>query len=50
VIKTLSSKISFIELIVFFTDAFKAIDFLQKEKVDLIFLDIRMPDISVIDF
>jgi DNA-binding LytR/AlgR family response regulator len=33
-----------------FTDAFKAIDFLQKEKIDLIFLDIKMPDISGIDF
>ena len=50
VIKNLSSKISFIELLAFFTDAFKAIDFLQKEKVDLIFLDIKMPDISGIDF
>src|SRR5579862_4052092 len=50
VIKNLSLKISFIELRGFFTDAFKAIDFLQKEKVDLIFLDIKMPDISGIDF
>ncbi len=50
VIKNLSSKISFIELLAFFTDAFKAIDFLQKEKIDLIFLDIKMPDISGIDF
>lgn len=50
VIKNLSSKISFIELIDCFTDAFKAIGFLQKEKVDLIFLDIKMPDISGIDF
>jgi DNA-binding LytR/AlgR family response regulator len=50
VIKNLSSKISFIELRVCFTDAFEAIDFLQNEKVDLIFLDIKMPDISGIDF
>jgi DNA-binding LytR/AlgR family response regulator len=50
VIKNLSSKISFIELLDCFTDAFKAIDFLQKEKIDLIFLDIKMPDISGIDF
>ena len=35
VIKNLSSKISFIEVKKFFTDAFEAIDFLQKEKVDL---------------
>jgi DNA-binding LytR/AlgR family response regulator len=50
VIKNLSSKISFIEVKKFFTDAFEAIDFLQKEKIDLIFLDIKMPDISGIDF
>jgi DNA-binding LytR/AlgR family response regulator len=50
VIKSLSSKISFIELLNCFTDAFKAIDFLQKEKIDLIFLDIKMPDISGIEF
>ena len=50
VVKSLSSKIAFIELLDCFTNAFKAIDFLQKEKVDLIFLDIKMPDISGIDF
>src|SRR3984957_1335060 len=50
VIKKLSSKISFIEIKKYFTDAFEALDFLQKEKIDLIFLDIKMPDISGIDF
>jgi len=50
VIKNLSSRIAFIELKACFTDAFKAIDFLQKEKADLLFLDIKMPDISGIDF
>jgi len=50
VIRNLSSKISFIEIKKFFTDAFEAIDFLQKEKIDLIFLDIKMPDISGIEF
>jgi two-component system LytT family response regulator len=50
VIKNLSSKISFIEWKGFFTDAFKALDILQKEKIDLLFLDIKMPDISGIDF
>ena len=50
VVKSLSSKIAFIELLDCFTNAFEAIDFLQKEKVDLIFLDIKMPDISGIDF
>ncbi|MES1219964.1 MAG: LytTR family DNA-binding domain-containing protein [Bacteroidota bacterium] len=50
VIKNLSLKIPFIKLEASFTDAFKAISFLQKEKVDLILLDIKMPDISGIDF
>jgi len=50
VVKSLSSKIAFIKLLNCFTNAFKAIDFLQQEKVDLIFLDIKMPDISGIDF
>ncbi|MDB5279138.1 MAG: DNA-binding response regulator [Ferruginibacter sp.] len=49
VVKSLSSKISFIDLAATFTNAFKAIEYLQKEKVDLIFLDIKMPDISGID-
>ncbi len=50
VIKNLSAKIPFIELKATFTNAFEAIAFLQKEKIDLIFLDIKMPDISGIDF
>jgi DNA-binding LytR/AlgR family response regulator len=50
VIKNLSSKISFIEWKGFFTDAFKALDVLQKERIDLLFLDIKMTDISGIDF
>lgn len=50
VIKTLSAKISFISLNACFTNAFQALEYLQKEKVDLIFLDIKMPDVSGIDF
>lgn len=50
VVKNLSEKIPFILLKATFTDAFEAVDFLRKEKVDLIFLDIKMPDISGIDF
>jgi DNA-binding LytR/AlgR family response regulator len=33
----------------YFTDAFAAIEYLAKEQVDLIFLDIKMPDISGIE-
>lgn len=50
VVKSHSSKVPFIELAGSFTNAFDAITFLQKNKTDLIFLDIKMPDISGIDF
>lgn len=50
VIKSLAAKISFVDVVAFFTNAFDAITFLQQEKIDLIFLDIKMPDISGIDF
>ena len=49
VIKNLAARISFIELSAVFTDAFKAIEYLQREKPHLLFLDIKMPDISGID-
>ena len=50
IIKTHAAKVPFLELRATFTDAFEALDYLQKENVDLIFLDIKMPDISGIDF
>ncbi len=45
-----ASKVPFIELTAQFTNAFEAITYLQQHKVDLIFLDIKMPDINGIDF
>jgi DNA-binding LytR/AlgR family response regulator len=50
VVKNLAEKIPFIDLLCGFTSAFEAMDYLRKEKVDLLFLDIKMPDISGIDF
>ena len=50
VVKSHAEKVPFLELKGTFTDAFEALDFLQKEEVDLIFLDIKMPDISGIEF
>jgi DNA-binding LytR/AlgR family response regulator len=50
VVKSLAEKVPFLELKACFTDAFLAIDYLQANKVDLLFLDIKMPDISGLDF
>lgn len=45
-----ASKVPFLALRASFSNAFEAISYLQQNKVDLIFLDIKMPDISGIDF
>jgi two-component system LytT family response regulator len=45
-----ASKVPFLELKERFTNAFEAITYLQQHKVDLLFLDIKMPDINGIDF
>ena len=50
IVKSHASKVPYLDLRAGFTDAFKALEYLQKESVDLIFLDIKMPDISGIDF
>ncbi|MEP6845180.1 MAG: LytTR family DNA-binding domain-containing protein [Panacibacter sp.] len=50
IIKKFSAKIPFLSMKDFFTNAFEGADYLHKEKTDLIFLDIKMPDISGIDF
>lgn len=46
VIRSHADKVPFLELSACFTDAFKAIEYLAKEPVALLFLDIKMPDIS----
>lgn len=50
IVKSHASKVPYLNLEAVFTNAFDAVAFLQKNKVDLIFLDIKMPDISGIDF
>jgi two-component system, LytTR family, response regulator len=50
VVKALISNVPFIELKATFTNPFDARTYLQQNKTDLIFLDIKMPDISGIDF
>nr|WKN36531.1 response regulator transcription factor [Tunicatimonas sp. TK19036] len=43
-------KIPFLELVQSFSSALTALDTLQKETIDLLFLDIQMPDISGLQF
>jgi DNA-binding LytR/AlgR family response regulator len=50
VIRSHAAKVPFLELESVFTDAFEGLDYLQKHPVDLLFLDIKMPDISGIEF
>jgi len=50
VVRAHAAKVPYIELAETFTNAFDALTFLQKNKTDLIFLDIKMPDINGIDF
>jgi DNA-binding LytR/AlgR family response regulator len=49
VIKSHASKVPYLQLNATFTDAFGALEYMQKEAVDLLFLDIKMPDISGIE-
>lgn len=50
VVQLLAAKVPFLDLANSFTNAFNAIQYLQINKIDLIFLDIKMPDISGIEF
>src|SRR5437762_7367669 len=44
------SKVPFLQLVKRCKNAFEAIEIIQKEKIDLIFLDIQMPGITGIQF
>lgn len=50
VIKSLAAHVVFIEIEACFTNSFLAMEHLQQHKTDLVFLDIKMPNISGIDF
>ncbi len=50
VVTMLAEKVPFLSIKATFTDAFKAIPYLQQNRVDLLFLDIKMPDISGFEF
>ena len=44
------SRVPFLSLVKSCHDAFEAMDVLAREEVDLIFVDINMPDLNVLDF
>lgn len=50
VVSSHAAKVPFLMLQATFTNAFEAMDYLQQHPVDLLFLDIKMPDISGIEF
>lgn len=50
IIKTLCDQVKSLNLVEEFTNAIQAIKFLNENQVDLIFLDIHMPDFSGLDF
>ena len=49
IVKSHASKVLTVDLVEVFTNAFDAVHYLQQHPVDLIFLDIKMPDISGVD-
>ena len=49
VIKAHASRVPFLELKSTFTDAVQGLEYLKNEPIQLVFLDINMPDISGID-
>ena len=50
IIESHANKIPFLELKAGFTNAYQALEFLKTNSVDLLFLDVKMPDISGMDF
>ncbi len=46
VLETFAAKVPFLKVLASCKNAYEALEILQKEKVDLIFLDIQMPDLS----
>lgn len=49
IVRLLAEKVPFLQLQATFTNAFAGMEYLQKNAVDLLFLDIKMPDITGIE-
>ncbi|MGY2131792.1 LytR/AlgR family response regulator transcription factor [Hymenobacter sp. HD11105] len=50
VVHLLAAKVSFLDLQASFTNAFDALAYLQVHPVDVLFIDVQMPDITGIEF
>lgn len=50
ILKTFVKKVPFLHLVEATTDAFHALEILRNQSVDLIFIDIQMPDLTGIEF
>src|SRR5690554_7861906 len=50
VIQIHAKKVPFLNLVASFVNAIEALDYIKEESIDLIFLDISMPDISGLEF
>lgn len=50
VIRELTAKVTFVEVLGYFTSALDAVEFLKPNTIDLIFLDIKMPDMTGFEF
>jgi two-component system LytT family response regulator len=49
VIRTLVSKVPYVQVEGYFTNAFEGLSYMQNNEIDLLFLDIKMPDITGTD-
>src|ERR1700761_7863339 len=49
-IKSLVEKVPFVQVLGYFTRPIEALQFVSRNEVDLLFLDIKMPDLSGMEF